>query len=117
MITTQKTTLCPECRRPIAEPTCGFCAFVNNPRKMEAVGNFIDALDRKVAEMREAGELPCEPLTYDEFCAEYGSPDERRASLVAQFPQYAPEDEEDAWTRMDAENEAGARGQVAKGRY
>lgn len=55
-------------------------------------------------------------LTYDEFCAEYGSPAERRASLVAQYPQYA-ESEEDAWTRMDAENEAGARGQVAKGRY
>lgn len=65
---------------------------------------------------QQAWEREFGPMTYEAFCAEYGSPAERRASLVAQYPQYC-EDEDEAWARMDAENEAGARGQVAKGRY
>lgn len=54
-------------------------------------------------------------MTFDEFVAEYGSLDERRASLKATYTQYASDEDVDAW--LDAQNEEATSRSIAQGRY
>lgn len=104
-IITLKTTgspqgVCPDCGKARINDTCGYCAIVSSPQKMEAVGKLVDAAQRRAAEMKAAGTWQA---AIEEFTEEFGMIPSFEA-LAARYPQYGPEDEDEMWERLEQEN-------------
>lgn len=103
-IITQKTTgspqgVCEECGKARINDTCGYCAIVSSPQKMEAVGKLVDAAQRRAAEMKAAGTWQA---AIEEWTEEFGLIPTFE-ELSKRYPQYSA-DPDAAWQALEDEN-------------